>query len=321
MIKDNVLKFLELSRGQYVSGAKIAGELGVSRNAVWKSIRTLEKEGYLFEKRTNQGYKLLEANDVISQYGIEKLLKEDAKIRVEVHQSLGSTNDYAVAKAHGGEREGLLIVAQRQSGGKGRLGRAFFSPEGGVYFSLLLRPKKESGVTEYLTTIAAVAVYESVKEIFGVNAGIKWVNDVYVGQKKCAGILTEASIDFETGSVAYAVVGIGINLVEPKGGYPEDIKNIACAVGCNQPNAKNKIIAKVVNKLMADYLSFDKEDVVRRYKEGSIMTGRKVLVKRESGDRLAYSKGIDDECRLIVQYENGEEESLYFGEVSLCLKD
>ncbi|MBR2481148.1 MAG: biotin--[Clostridia bacterium] len=321
MTKENVLNFLEQNRGAYVSGAKIALALGVSRNAIWKSIRVLEKEGYRIDKRTNVGYKLLEHNDVLSANGIQNCFGRVPKVRVEVYQTLSSTNDYLINKAQDGEDEGLLVCAENQSAGKGRLGRKFFSPSGGVYFSLLLRPQKGSTVTEYLTVITAIAVCESVNELFGVGAGIKWVNDVYVGNKKCAGILTEASVDFETGSVAYAVIGIGINLNEPIEGYPDDIKDIACSLNSRVPNAKNKLVDLIVEKLMHNYQNFDKDSIVSKYRTNSIMNERKVLVKRESGNRLATALGIDDECRLIVKYENGEEERLYYGEVSLCLKD
>ncbi|MBQ4072926.1 MAG: biotin--[Clostridia bacterium] len=320
MIKDEVLAYLENNRGNYVSGALIATALGVSRNAVWKNIKTLEKEGYLFDKRTNIGYKLLESNDVLSAQGIAKYLVKGSNIEIEVYQSLNSTNDYVVAKAQSGAKEGLLVATESQSKGKGRLGRTFFSPSGGVYFSILLRPSKGAPVIEFLTTIAALSVYESIRELFGVNVGIKWVNDVYIGNKKCAGILTEASIDFETNSLAYAVIGIGINLVAPKDGYPSDIKDIACAIEKSIPDAKNKLIAFVVNKIMENYHEFNKQEVVERYKKGSIMSGRKLVVKRESGDREALCVGIDDECRLLVRYDSGEEETLYYGEVSLCLK-
>ena len=320
MLKENVLNCLELNRGKYLSGAKLAKDLGVSRNAVWKSIKALEKEGYAIDKRTNLGYKMLESNDLLSEQGIAKYLNRTSETKIEVYQSLSSTNDYVISKARDGAPEGLLVAVESQEGGKGRLGRKFFSPSGGVYFSLLLRPKKGAEVTEYLTILTAVAVRESINEIFGVNAGIKWVNDVYIGNKKCAGILTEASIDFESGSIAHAVIGVGINLFVPEGGYPEEIKEVACAIGVNAPDAKNKLIATVFNKILDCYYDFDKVDVVNRYKAGSIMEGKKIIVKREEGDRNALCLGMDDACRLIVRYDNGEEETLYFGEVSLCLK-
>lgn len=321
MLKEQVLNFLELNKEDYLSGEKIATSLGVSRNAVWKAIRALEKEGYSFLKRTNAGYKLTEESNELSTRGIQKALKRGSKVRVEVFQSIDSTNKYLVNKASEGEKEGLLAVAKKQEAGRGRLGRNFFSPDGGVYFSLLLRPRANDMVKEYLTVLTALATNESINELFGVNAGIKWVNDVYIGSKKCAGILTEASIDFETGSLAYVVVGVGINLKEPEGGYPDEIKEVACAINVDLPNAKNRLVALVVDKLLDYYYNFDKDLVVSRYKENSIMMGRRVLVKREGEDKMATVVELDDQCRLKVAYENGEEDLLYYGEVSLCLKD
>ena len=320
MLKEKVLNFLELNRGRYVSGAKIASELDVSRNAIWKAIKGLEGEGYLIEKRTNQGYMLKEEDDKLSLVGIEKLIKKDSKLEIEVFQTIDSTNKYLFKKGSEGGREGLVAVAESQGCGKGRLGRTFFSPSGGVYFSILLRPDKNSHVTERLTVLGALAVCESINELFGVGAGIKWVNDIYIGNKKCSGILTEASIDFESGSVAYAVLGVGINVYAPDGGYPDDIKDIACAVDVAVPNAKNKLVATVLNKLLEYYYNFNNETVVERYRALSIMVGQTVIVKRDSGDRKAVCKAIDDECRLVVKYlDDNEQETLYYGEVSLCL--
>lgn len=319
-MKNDVLNFLELNRGKYLSGAKIASALGVSRNAVWKQVRALEKDGYQIEKRTNLGYKLLESNDMVSAQGIDKYLDKGTKAQIEVYQSLGSTNDFVISRAQEGAKEGLVAVALSQESGKGRLGRTFFS-KGGVYFSILLRPNSESGVREYLTVLSALAVCESIRDLFNVNAGIKWVNDVYIDGKKCAGILTEASIDFELGSLSYAVVGIGINVCEPSGGFPLEIKDVATAINKDIPDRKNKLIAMVLNKLEKNYYGFNREELVRRYKEASIMTQKKVLVKNAGVERTATCLGIDDECRLIVRYEGGEEEKLYYGEVSLCLKD
>ena len=321
MLEEKVLSFLELNRGKYVSGAKVAEELEVSRNAVWKAIKKLESQGYMIEKRTKQGYKLMEESDKLSLVAIQKLLNTESKTQIEVFQTIDSTNKYLFKKGSEGQEEGLVAVAESQDGGKGRLGRTFFSPSGGVYFSILLRPKQNAPATEYLTVLSAIAVCESINELFGVEAGIKWVNDVYIGDKKCSGILTEASIDFESGSIAYAVVGIGINVNEPQGGYPEEIKDVACAVNARIPNAKNKLVAMVINKLLNYYNNFDKDVIVEKYRTASIMVGKQVVVKRDSGDRSAVCLSLDDECRLRVKYvDDGTEETLYYGEVSLCLK-
>ena len=319
MIKEEVLSLLENSGDEYLSGSVIATKLGVSRTAVWKAVASLEREGYRFEKSTKNGYKL-KGKDGVSSFGVKHYLRGDFVREVECFEELASTNSYLMEKGAKGEKEGLLVVSKRQTSGRGRRGKNFFSPDGGVYFSLLLRPKKDYVGTAYLTVMTALAVMEGITEVYKVPAGIKWVNDVYIGNKKCAGILTEASIDFESGSIAHAVIGVGINLFVPEGGYPEEIKEVACAIGVNAPDAKNKLIATVFNKILDCYYDFDKVDVVNRYKAGSIMEGKKIIVKREEGDRNALCLGMDDACRLIVRYDNGEEETLYFGEVSLCLK-
>lgn len=321
MQKELVLNYLEENRGAYVSGGDIAKALGVSRNAVWKVIKALESEGYKLQKSTKLGYKLLEENDELTASGINRYLKVDLS-KIEIFDELESTNSYLMQKGSLGEECGCLAIAKEQTGGRGRKGRSFFSPSGGVYFSLLIRPDKEFKGGPYLTCMAAVSVMEAIKEVYQIDCGIKWVNDIYIGDKKCAGILTEASIDFESGSISHAVVGVGINILEPEGGYPKEIKKIACAINESIPDGKNRLVATIVNKLYEniEWFDMDKSNVMDRYKAGSILIGKKVIVKRESGDKTARCITITDEGYLVVEYADGVQEELFFGEVSLCIK-
>lgn len=323
MLKYEVLKYLENSDG-FLSGSKISSFLGVSRNAVWKAVKQLEDEGYCFEKSTRLGYKLIGETSELSQYGIRKYLSGDFVREVEVLDEVSSTNTYLMERGSKGEKEGLLVVAKRQTGGKGRRGRHFHSPEGGLYFSLLLRPKKDYEGTSYLTVMTAVSVMDAIREILHLPVGIKWVNDIYLDGKKCAGILTEATVDFETGGVAYAVVGVGINLNAKIESFPKEIRDIACAIsGENTYDCKNRLVATVVNKLVENlaYFNYDKGAIIEKYRKGSVLIGKRVNVIREEGGQIARVSGITDEGHLLVVYDDGREEELYFGEVSLCLKD
>ncbi|MBQ8178684.1 MAG: biotin--[Clostridia bacterium] len=321
MQKEMVLNYLERSRGSYVSGGDIARALGVSRNSVWKVIKSLEEQGYKFKKSTRLGYMLLEENDELTISGVTRYLKDGYVRKVEIFEILESTNSYLMQKASLGEEGNLLVIARTQSGGRGRKGRSFHSPSGGVYFSVLLRPSKEFKGAPYLTCMAAVSVMDAIKEVYGVECGIKWVNDIYIGDRKCAGILTEATIDFESGSISHAVVGVGINVKEPSGGFPKEIRDIACAIGKECPDGKNRLIGAVVNNLMdtLNCFEYDQTQVMDRYREGSMLIGRKVLVKRDTGDKRAKCLGITDEGYLEVEYSDGTKEELFFGEVSLKL--
>ena len=322
MIKNEVLHLLEKSNGEYLSGSRIADLLGVSRTAVWKAVCALEKEGYLFEKSTRNGYKL-KGSKALSLYGVKKYLKNTDVREVEFFEEITSTNTYLMERGAKGEKEGLLVVAKRQTSGRGRRGKTFFSPNGGAYFSLLLRPQKDYVGTSYLTVMTALAVMDAIRETYGVEAGIKWVNDVYIGSKKVAGILTEASFDYESGAVSHVVIGVGINLEKPKGGFPKEIKNIACALEKEIDDGANKLIATAVNNLMENVRRFEKDQsfIMARYRESSVILGRKIMVIRDGIEAPAVAHAITDEGHLIVRYPFGEEEELYFGEVSLCLNE
>lgn len=322
MIKEEVLSLLERNDGKYLSGSVIATKLGVSRTAVWKAVASLEKEGYRFEKSTKNGYKL-KGKEGISSFGIKHFLKGNFVREIECFEELPSTNSYLMEKGAKGEKEGLLAVSKRQTSGRGRRGKNFFSPDGGVYFSLLLRPKKDYVGTSYLTVMTALAVMEGITEVYKVPAGIKWVNDVYIGRKKVAGILTEASFDYESGAVSHVVIGVGINVKTPSNGFPKDIEKIACALDKEVADGPNKLIATIVNKLSEVMKDFEESSalVMARYREASVILGRKIMVIRDGIEAPAVAHAITDEGHLIVRYPFGEEEELYFGEVSLCLNE
>lgn len=322
MIKEEVLSLLENSGDEYLSGSVIATKLGVSRTAVWKAVASLEREDYRFEKSTKNGYKL-KGKEGVSSFGVKHYLKGDFVREVECFEELASTNSYLMEKGAKGEKEGLLVVSKRQTSGRGRRGKNFFSPDGGVYFSLLLRPKKDYVGTAYLTVMTALAVMEGITEIYKVPAGIKWVNDVYVGRKKVAGILTEASFDYESGAVSHVVIGVGINVKTPSNGFPKDIENIACALDKEVTDGENKLIATIVNKLSEVMREFEESSalVMARYREASVILGKEILVLRDGIEAPAIAEEITDEGHLIVRYPGWEKEELFFGEVSLCLNE
>ena len=184
-LKEKILRKLESSRGEYVSGEQLAEGFGVSRNAVWKCIKQLEKEGFAISSVKNRGYALLEESDALSASGIEKFLHGERPVKVL--KKTGSTNDEAKALAALGARDGTIVVAESQSEGRGRYRRPFYSPEGaGLYMSILLRPKIPASETLFITTCAAVAVCEAIEEVSGKYAEIKWVNDVFLAAKRSA---------------------------------------------------------------------------------------------------------------------------------------
>ena len=331
--KDRLLIFLEENRDRYISGEETAAKLSVSRTAVWKAAEALRKDGYEIEAVPRKGYRLAADTDVLSAAGIRKYLGPGAD-GLDIHAALSVTSTNTVLKEKAAQKapEGYVLAAAMQTAGKGRVGRSFFSPaDTGLYLSLILRPERFDALrAQRFTTIAAVAACEAIGEVTGVTAGIKWVNDIYVNGKKASGILTEASIGLEDGFLEYAVVGIGFNMYTPKDGFPEEIRGIAGAVTEDRiPDGRNRLAAAFLDRFMKYYEAEKHPDdggvsetdsfgsYVAKYREKSIVIGRDVLVLQASGPEKAHAVSIDDECRLIVRYEDGRLETLSSGEISI----
>ncbi len=243
--------------------------------------------------------------------------------KIEMYESVNSTNDIVIQRARQGEREGLCVVAKSQSAGQGRLGRVFHSPAGsGIYFSVLLRPSIIPRDCLFITTAAAVAVQSSIEKTFGINTGIKWVNDIYLREKKVCGILTKASQSAEKSTPDYVILGIGINLYKPERGFPSDISSIAGALFESKrempKNAYENLLSDILNTFYEIYTVFDKNEIARRYREKSCTVGKKITVVCGNDRREAMALDIDGECHLLVEYEdNSERAALSSGEISI----
>ena len=319
--KDTVLELFEKNRGFFVSGERIASDLGISRTAVWKAVKKLRSEGYEIEAVTNRGYCLAKNSDILSVQGIRNHLDEDARqLRPEVFVTVDSTNNVCMKKAANGEDEGYTAIAGAQTMGRGRRGRGFFSPaDTGIYTSIILKPAAYPGTQVLrLTTMAAVAVCEAIEKLSGKNAGIKWVNDVFINDKKVCGILSEASYGLEDGKLQCVIVGIGINAYRPKGGFPKDLSDKAGSV-FDHPSAgnRNQLAAEVLNRFMAYYNSPSTDDHFESYRQRSIVLGKDIEISKNDIVRKAHATGLDEDCGLIVRYEDGSEEVLKSGEVSI----
>ena len=202
MTKDAVLQLLRAHEGAYISGAELAKQLSLSRTAVWKAIGQLKAEGYCIDSVTKRGYRLLVRGDVLSVESVRRYLRH-REITPEVYKTISSTNTVLKARAAEGAGEGLALIAGEQTAGRGRMGRSFYSPaDSGLYMSLLLRPRIAAREATGLTACAAVAVAETIEALSGRAAQIKWVNDVLLDGRKVCGILSEASLDCESGELA-----------------------------------------------------------------------------------------------------------------------
>ncbi len=321
--KSKLLKLFEENRGVYLSGGEIAQDLCISRTAVWKAVKALQSDGYFIDAARNKGYCLSTQTDILSEQGIKKYLAPElSKSDIFVYQSISSTNTVLREKANSGAPEGCLVLANEQSSGKGRMGRSFYSPVGsGIYMSLLLRPKNCSGNDAVkITTLAAVAVCEAIESVSGEKAQIKWVNDVFVKGKKVCGILTEGSFSLENGALDYAVLGVGINLYPPADGFPRDISNTAGSVFGNVvSDAKNRMVAAFLKSFYSYKNSSSPTGYAQKYKERSLVIGKRVTLVSANAAREALVTDIDNDCRLIVQYDDGSVGCCSSGEIRVRL--
>ena len=201
-VKSSLLEMLEKNKGEVLSGESIAGELGCTRAAVWKAVKSLREEGYHIEAGPNKGYMLAKDTNRLSQEGI-RLFLDDPKVKIDIYDELESTNQTAKKEAMMGEAgHGAFVIARSQTAGRGRRGREFYSPaDTGLYMSVILKPQGTIHDSLLITTAAAVAVYRAVAQICGIQLDIKWVNDLFYKGKKVCGILTEAVTDFESGNM------------------------------------------------------------------------------------------------------------------------
>ncbi len=319
-VQDHLRELLESNKDVFFSGEEIARKLGVSRNAVWKAIKSLQSNGYPIGAVPNKGYCLSSTSDVLSESGIRQYLRGEAQsLSLNVYDSVSSTNIVLRELANNGAPEGTVVVAASQTGGRGRKGRSFYSPEGtGVYISILLKPDIAAVDATLITTTAAVAVCDAVETVSDRKPEIKWVNDVFIDGKKICGILTEASLSMESGRIEYAVLGTGINVYTPEGGFPQEIQTIAGSVFARpQPDAKNRLIAEYLNSFLPRYRDLGGKDTIAEYQRRSFVVGRTITVISGAAETPAKALGVDDHCRLLVEYADGTRATLSSGEISI----
>ncbi len=316
-LKNNLLNLLNENRDKYLSGENLAESFSVTRTAIWKGIKSLKEEGYSIEAISNKGYRLTDRNDILSRESITKHLRNSSLFSVQYHDRVSSTND--LVKDQINEPEGLVVVASAQEKGVGRLNRNFYSPQNtGVYFSILLKPNLESTQAVRVTTMAAVAVCNALKNTLGIEPGIKWVNDIFYEEKKVCGILTQGAFSLETNKAEYIILGIGINVYPPQGGFPKDIKNIAGSVSEEiKSGLKGKIVAEIINEFFEIYKDIPFEETARKYKSLSFVIGKEVLVIQGENERKAKVLDIDENCNLRIENEDKTIETLSSGEIRI----
>ena len=321
--KNRILELLEQHRGESISGEHLAGILGLSRNTVWKAVKELQKDGYNIVAVTNKGYCLSEENDIISIPGIKPFLSEKSQPfadKIQIYKSLESTNKTAKEMAVTGAEHGTVIISDCQTMGRGRYSRNFFSPYGGLYMSIILRPEvlrfeHQTSVTAF----AAVSVCEAIESISQKAPKIKWVNDIFIDEKKVCGILTEAVTDFESGGLEWVVLGIGINVYTRTEDFPDELQSLATSIYPDEktPCVRNKLSAEIINRILGFDTYPSEAEIFEKYKKRLMMLGKEVTVIQNKTEYRATAIDVDFVGRLIVKNENGEIITLSSGEIRI----
>lgn len=319
-MKSKILNALRKQDG-YVSGQELCERFGVTRTAIWKGINQLKEEGYVIEAVPKRGYCLVSSPDSIMEAELRSRMETAwAGRKVKYLETVDSTNNYAKKLAEDGAVHGTLVVADYQAGGKGRRGRTWVTPHGSaVAMSIILRPVLPPSRASMLTLVAGMAVAAGIRQVTGLDAKIKWPNDIVVNGKKTTGILTELSAQME--AINYVVIGIGINTNVEE--FPEELRETATSLHFETGHPVNR--AQIICACMKAF-----EEFYEKFMESQNMSALKadyqsLLANMDTGVRVlepgneytGIARGIDDEGELLVEKEDGTVTRVYAGEVSV----
>ena len=322
-MRKTIVEMLKRAGDNFVSGESIAGELKISRTAVWKHIQKLRDNGYEILSRERCGYKLKDAPDLLLPSEIQIGLDTQI-VGAEMHYqpSVDSTNHVAKALAYHGAPDGTIVVAEEQTGGKGRRERSFYSPRGkGIWFSVVLRPKILPKDAPKLTLMVAVAVAEALNR-FNLKLGIKWPNDLLFDGRKIVGILTEMT--GEIGRIAYVVVGVGINVNIARDEFPEELQAVAASLSemSGEELSRVKILRAVLEEIDKLYREVNENgfgEILKLWRKHNITLGKKVRVIAavEGGENFdGTAVDLNGDGALVVETADGLR-TVYAGDVSI----
>lgn len=319
-MKASILKELK-GRTDYISGQALAQQLDVSRTAIWKMIKQLEKEGYKIEAVPNRGYRLIGGSDIISEDELSYLMDESWLIhKVYYYEQVESTNTTAKQLAEQGAPSGSLVIAESQRAGKGRRGKGWISPKGsGIWMSLILKPDLNPLSASMLTLVAALAVSRGIDMAAGMETQIKWPNDIIFKGKKICGILTEMSSELD--HIHYIVTGIGINVNITE--LPDELKMIAtsCYLATGRQINRVELIGCIMKEMKYYYELFmiqhDLSLFLDQYHQRLANKDKEVKVIGQTEGYQGVARGITETGELLVEMEDGSIRKVISGEVSV----
>lgn len=320
MYKEKILNLLRSSRSGFISGEELARTCGISRTMVWKHIKSLEREGFGIEAVPSQGYRITVVPDTLRQSDMKPGLRTKTMGKdIRVFPEVASTNTLAMELAGQGAAEGTVVVAETQTGGKGRLGRKWVSPKGNLYLSVILRPNIPTHKAPLITLMGAVAVASAIRTTCGLEAGIKWPNDVLISGRKVCGLLTEMSA--EQDRIRHIVLGIGVDVNMELGELPPEVRSLTTTLAAEAAVKINRtaLFQQVLRDLEHWYQKFlnNDADVLDEWKKLNMTIGNRVAVSGAGEALDGLAQGVDHEGRLIIKLDNDTLRAVAAGDVTI----
>jgi len=319
-LKNMILEKLKQNEG-YISGEELSKNFGVSRTAIWKHINELRKDGYNIESSSKKGYRLTGTPDLLDARELIIPPRQLIGSKIVHFQEVDSTNNYAKIIANDGCPHGTIVVSEKQTLGRGRVGREWKSYNSeGLWFTIVLRPDLEPENIQIITLAASVAVVEGILETQGIVCGIKWPNDIILGNCKLGGILTELSA--EPGHVNYVVVGIGININQAAGAFDDEIKNKATSlkIHTGKPVSRVRVLESILTSFEDIYsimLQGNTQEIIGRWSRYSVTLGKEVKIVFKDNEYIGLAQSVASDGKLVVKCNDGVVREISAGEIQV----
>jgi len=319
-----VLSFFQTHDSEYLSGQDLSDVLKISRVAVWKHIKKIQTLGYKIESKQKLGYRLVDDTEKLLPWEITRDLKtENIGKRVYYFEELDSTQNFAQQIAADKKENGTIVIAEKQTSGRGRLDRKWTSPKGGIWFSLIIHPKFDVSSSTLIPILSAVALSKSIKKILGVETEVKWPNDIILNGKKVAGILVDASV--QANNIEYLILGIGINFdidtkkLEKRLSKTPNFYGVNSLRGNNNKTPPKILLKEFLFQFEKNLSSLDKGEkakIVKEWTKKAAGIGRKITINTSSGKISGISQGIDSDGALKIKTKK-KIERILVGDVDL----
>ena len=319
-----VLSFFQTHDSEYLSGQDLSDVLKISRVAVWKHIKKIQTLGYKIESKQKLGYRLIDDTEKLLPWEITRDLKTQLiGKRVYYFEEIDSTQNFAQNIAADKKENGTIIIAEKQTSGRGRLDRKWTSPKGGIWFSLIIHPKFDVSSSTLIPILSAVALSKSIKSVLDIETEVKWPNDITMNGKKVAGVLVDAS--FQTNSIDYLILGIGINFdidtkkLEKRLTKTPNFYGIDSLRGKEDKTPPKKLLKEFLLQFEKNLFQLDKGEkskIIKEWTKRAAGIGKKITINTSNGKISGISQGIDNDGALKIKTRN-KIQKIYVGDVVL----